>query len=479
MTKTDTSLRETLELTMKYALQHLENLERMPVAATVDTATLRQRLGKLLTDDGVAADEVIEELARDVEGGLIGTAGGRFFAFVIGGALPAALGADWLASAWDQNAAAHVTSLAAAITEEVVGAWLKDVLRLPPDASFALVTGAQMAHATCLAAARNAVLGRKGWNVEEQGLFGAPPIRILTGSERHGTVDRAVRLLGLGLGKMIALPVDNRGWLRADALESALAADPAAPTIVVLQAGDINIGAFDPFRAIVPIAKRHGAWMHVDGAIGLWANASPRYRHFAEGIEGCDSWTTDGHKWLNVPYDCGYAFVAHPEPHRASMAYRAPYWAKQDGAREQLDWNPEWSRRARGFATYAALRQLGRNGIAELVDGCCAHAHALVTRIGALPGAELVWTPTLNQGLVRFPDPRPNATEADHDRRTDEVIASILATGEAFFGGTVWRGRRAMRVSVSNWRTSERDVDRTVNAVAQVLRDGISASQSV
>jgi len=238
---------------------------------------------------------------------------------------------------------------------------------------------------------------------------------------------------------------------------------------VMLQAADICIGAFDPFREIVPIAKRYDAWMHVDGAIGLWANASPRYRHLAEGIEGCDSWTTDGHKWLNVPYDCGYAFVAHPEPHRASMAYNAPYWVKMSGQREELDWNPEWSRRARGFATYAALRQLGRNGVAGLVDRCCAHAFALVTRIGALPGAELVWTPTLNQGLVRFLDPRPNAIEGDHDRRTDQVISAILASGEAFFGGTVWRGKRVMRVSVSNWRTSDSDVDRAVKAVAHVL----------
>lgn len=247
-------------------------------------------------------------------------------------------------------------------------------------------------------------------------------------------------------------------------MEQALKSDPDVPTILLLQAGDVNIGAYDSFQTLIPIAKRYGAWVHVDGAFGLWAAASPLYRHFLQGVEAADSWATDGHKWLNVPYDCGYAFVADPDSHRASMSYRAPYLTHDAKARDQMDWTPEWSRRARGFATYAALRQLGRKGVAELVERCCRHAHALVTRIGSLPGAETLWEPTINQGLVRFLDPK-----ADHDRRTDEVIARILETGEAFFGGTTWRSRRAMRVSVCNWQTSEQDVDRAVQAVANVL----------
>jgi glutamate/tyrosine decarboxylase-like PLP-dependent enzyme len=257
-----------------------------------------------------------------------------------------------------------------------------------------------------------------------------------------------VRILGLGTQHIADLPVDAQGRLRGDALEQALRADPSAPTIVLLQAGDVNTGTYDPFDQLIPIAHEHGAWVHVDGAFGLWAAASPTYRHLVRGAGSADSWATDGHKWLNVPYDCGYAFVVDSESHRASLSHRAPYLAHDSGARDEMDWNPEWSRRARGFSTYAALRQLGRNGLAELVDRCCRHAHSLTTRIGRLPGAELVWEPVINQGLVRFPDSSPGASAGDHDRRTDEVIAAIVSTGEAFFGGTTWRGRRAMRISV-------------------------------
>jgi glutamate/tyrosine decarboxylase-like PLP-dependent enzyme len=238
-----------------------------------------------------------------------------------------------------------------------------------------------------------------------------------------------------------------------------LRADPESSAIVLLQAGDVNIGAYDAFETLIPIAKRYGAWVHVDGAFGLWAAASPLFRHLVKGVEAADSWATDGHKWLNVPYDCGYAFVADSDAQRASMSYRAPYLTHAANARDQMDWTPEWSRRARGFSTYAALRQLGRSGVAELVERCCRHAHSLVTRIGSLRGAEMLWEPVINQGLVSFGD----------DQRTDEVIAAIVATGEAFFGGTTWRGRRAMRVSVCNWQTSEQDVDRAVKAVEAVL----------
>ena len=462
--------RKPLEASLANALSYLNSLDRNSVGATADLHTLRGRLAKPLANAGVAPEEVIRELVRDVEGGIIGSAGGRFFAWVIGGSVPAALAADWLTSAWDQNAGLYATAPAAALVEEIAGNWLKEILGLPKEASFAFVTGCQMAHATCLAAARHALLANRGWNVEQRGLFGAPPIRILTSDQRHGTFERAVRLLGLGLSQIHLIPSDAHGALRAEDLQRALEADQAAPTLVLLQAGDVNTGAYDSFETLIPIAKRYDAWVHVDGAFGLWAAASPRYRHLVEGVAGADSWATDGHKWLNVPYDCGYAFVRDAEPHTASMSHRESYLIHAAEARDQMDWNPEWSRRARGFPTYAALRQLGRDGVAALVDSCCRHAHSLVTRIGQLPGAESVAVPIINQGLVRFVDTKPGASEADHDRRTDQVIAAINASGEAFFGGTTWRGRRAMRVSVSGWQTTDEDVERVVKAVAGALR---------
>jgi glutamate/tyrosine decarboxylase-like PLP-dependent enzyme len=465
MENDDPSLR-VLSLAQHHAFSYLQNLDRAPVGATVDVQTLRQRLNKPLAALGLPPEQVVTELVKDVEGGLLASAGGRFFGWVIGGALPAALAADWLTATWDQNAALYATAPAAAVVEEVSGLWLKDILRLPAHASFALVSGCQMAHATCLAAARHAVLAERDWDIETRGLYGAPPIRILSSTQLHGSFERAVRLLGLGRNQVICLTSDTHDRLEPEALQKALEADPSAPTIVLLQAGDINIGAFDDFESLIPLAKRYGAWVHVDGAFGLWAAASPRYRHLVKGVEAADSWATDGHKWLNVPFDCGYAFIAHADAHRASMTHRAAYITHHDDARDEMDWNPEWSRRSRGFSTYAALRQLGRDGVADLIERCCRHAHALVMGIGSLPGAEVLWEPTINQGLVRFLDP---SSEQDHDRRTDEVIGAIVAAGEAFFGGTTWRGKRAMRVSVCSWQTSPEDVRRSINSVARVL----------
>jgi glutamate/tyrosine decarboxylase-like PLP-dependent enzyme len=312
--------------------------------------------------------------------------------------------------------------------------------------------------------------------VEQRGLYGAPPIRILSGQDRHGSTARAIRLLGLGLEQIVDLPTDAEGRLHVGGLEEALASDPNAPTIVLTQAGEINTGAFDQFEIIVPITHRYGAWLHVDGAIGLWAAASRRFAHLVRGVGQADSWATDGHKWLNVPYDCGYAFVVDAEAQRASMAHRAPYLRHAANARDQMDWTPEWSRRARAFPTYAALRQLGRKGLAGLVERCTRHAHSLVTRIGRLPGAEILWEPIINQGLVRFLDTKPGATDSDHDRRTEEVIEAISGTGEAVFGGTTWRGKRAMRVNVCNWQTSDEDVERVVEAVGGVLRVSVAGA---
>jgi glutamate/tyrosine decarboxylase-like PLP-dependent enzyme len=465
------AFRPALEHALRHALAHLDNLEHSPVGAVASLAALRESLGKPLCDDGMAAEQVIDELVLDTAGGIMGSAGGRFFGWVIGGSLPAALAADWLTSAWDQNAASYACGPAAAVIEEVCGAWLKDLLGLPGQATFALTNGCQMAHVTALAAARNALLARRGWDVERDGLCGAPSIRIVSGDQYHASITRAARLLGLGTRAVTGLPVNGAGQLDAATLEQALLDAPDAPTIVVLQAGDLNIGAYDNFAELVPLAHRHGAWVHVDGAFGLWANASARHRHLLAGVELADSWATDGHKWLNVPYDSGFAFIADRQAHRNAMSYAASYIATNDQVREQSDWNPEWSRRGRGIATYAALRQLGRGGVEALVDRCSDSAHAIVTGIGALRGATVMWEPRINQGLVRFLDPAPGALDIDHDVWTDAVTAAVVAGGEALFSNSTWRGKRCMRVSVCNWQTKAQDVSRAIAAVARVLEE--------
>lgn len=466
------SYRAALEAAARHASNFIAGQDERSVATVVNATQLRERLAKPLADEGLPPEQVIEELVRDVEGGILGSASGRFFAWVIGGSLPSALAADWLTGVWDQNAGLYACGPAAAVAEETAGEWLKQILGLPKQASFAFVTGCQMAHATCLAAARHALLEKRGWNVENKGLCGAPPIRILTSDQRHGSFERAVRFVGLGTDNVQYLPSDSEGRLKPDALAEALGRNSSTATIVLLQAGDVNIGAFDSFPDLIPMAHQHGAWVHVDGAFGLWAQASPRYRQVSQGVEAADSWATDGHKWLNVTYDSGYAIVAHPDAHRASMTYRASYLTHDSDVRDQMDWNPEFSRRARGFATYAALRELGRNGVAALVERCCANAAAIVDGIGRLPGVEVLWRPVINQGLVRFLDPK----SSDHDKHTDRVIAAIAQTGEAFFTGTTWRGQRAMRVSVSNWQTSQEDVRRTVRAVETALQRGSERS---
>ncbi len=304
---------------------------------------------------------------------------------------------------------------------------------------------------------------------EALGLHGAPRIRILTSDQHHGSIDRSARLLGFGTQSITLLPSDEHGRLAPAVLREALAREADTPTIVALQAGDLNTGSFDDFAALIPLAHAHGAWVHVDGAFGLWAAASPALRHLTAGIEQADSWVSDGHKWLNLPYDCGYVFVADSAAHFGANSHRESYMIDVAGARDQIDWTPEWSRRGRGAATYAALRQLGRSGVADLIERTSAHAGALVLGIGALPGGEVVWQSQVNQGLVRFLDGRAGAGEEDHDRFTDAVIGAVTAGGEAFFGGTTWRGRRCMRISVCNWRTTAADVARTVRAVEQVL----------
>ncbi|GBD84799.1 L-2,4-diaminobutyrate decarboxylase [bacterium BMS3Abin02] len=447
MDDTSRLLRQTAELAGRY----LSTLDQRPVFPHVQADDLRTLLAMPLPGDGVDAGRVIEELAAAAEPGLVAGTGGRYFGFVTGGSVPAALAADWLATAWDQNAFSYLSSPAAAIVEEVAAIWVKDLLLLPADASVGFVTGCQMAHVTCLAAARHEVLRRVGWNVSEHGLGGAPHIRVVAGRHRHMTVDRALRLLGIGEAAIEQVETDAQGRILPDALDETLTAG-TGPVIVVAQAGEVNTGAFDPLSAVTGIATEHGAWTHVDGAFGIWARASTTLQHLTDGLELADSWAFDAHKWLNVPYDSGVAVCAHPEAHRAAMLGEAAYLLPSATERDAIDWTPDASRRARGFAVYAALRSLGRNGVADLVDRSCAHARRLADGISRLSGATILNDVVLNQVLVRFGD----------DNTTERILGHVQGGGVAWMGGTTWNGRSAIRISVSSWATNEMDVNRTI-----------------
>jgi glutamate/tyrosine decarboxylase-like PLP-dependent enzyme len=445
-------LRRTAELAAGY----VESLGERPVFPRVDPDELREALGGPLPEEPVPADEVVEELAAAVEPGLVAMGSGRYFGFVIGGALPAALAADWLTTAWDQNAGLYVGGPSASVVEQVTREWLVELLGLPAESSIGFVTGTQMAHVTGLAAARWHVLDAVGWDVGAKGLTGAPPVQVLTGEKRHVTVDRALRLLGLGAPTVVA--ADSQGRLVPEALREALG---DGPTIVCAQAGEVNTGAFDPLPEIAGLAEQAGAWLHVDGAFGIWAAVSPRLRHLVAGLERADSWTTDAHKWLNVPYDSGIVLCKHPESHRAAMTISASYLIQDEGAqrvRDQVDWVPEFSRRARGFAVYAALRSLGRRGLRELVERCCDGATRFAAAIAELDGVEVLNEVVLNQVLFRF----------DSDERTDEILGLVQEDGRVWMSGTTWDGRKAIRLSVSNWQTDDAEIDLAVEAFAQV-----------
>ncbi|MCU1452855.1 MAG: pyridoxal-dependent decarboxylase [Acidimicrobiales bacterium] len=435
----------------------------MRVFPAVEPASLRTGFSGPLSAGPTAAAAVIEDLVAAAGPGLVATTGPRYFGFVIGGALNAATAADLLTTGWDQPAYNAVSAPAAAVVEEVSGAWLKELLGLPAAASFGFVTGAQAANTVGLAAARHYVLRAAGHDVERDGLAGAPRVRIVANAERHATIDRSLRLLGFGSALLEEVATDDDGAIDTEALRSVLASQPPGPTIVVVQAGNVNTGACDDLAAAVEVAHAHGAWVHVDGAFGLWAAASPSTRHLVTGIEGADSWGCDGHKWLNVPYDSGYVFCAHPDAHAAAMAYTAAYLALPgvDAVRGPGDYVPESSRRARGFATWAALRELGRDGVADLVAGCCALARRFADQLDVAEGVEVVNDVVLNQVLVRF----GRGSDAERDATTDRVIAAVQRTGECWMGATTWHGMRLMRISVSNWSTTEADVDRSVAAI--------------
>jgi glutamate/tyrosine decarboxylase-like PLP-dependent enzyme len=446
-------IRALLRRTAELASDFLESLDDRPVFPQTSADELRKALGGPLLEEPTAPEEVVESLVAAADGGIVAMPSGRYFGFVIGGGLPAALAADWLTSAWDQNAGLYVGGPSASVVEQVVREWVCDLLGLPEDASLGLVTGTQMGSVTALAAARFRVLERVGWDVGRDGLSGAPRVRVLVGAQRHVTIDRALRLLGLGVPEVVT--ADGQGRLDAEALRAALA-EGDGPTIVCAQAGEVNTGAFDPFDEIADAVAPHGAWLHVDGAFGLWAAASPNLRHLVQGAERADSWITDAHKWLNVPYDSALVLCADPEAHRAAMTISASYLIQDDSrtVRDEVDWVPEFSRRARGFAVYAALRSLGRSGLAELVERTCACARRFADGIVELDGVELVNDVVLNQVLFRF----------ESDARTDEVLKAVQEAGDVWMSGTTWDGRRSIRVSVSNWQTDDDEIDLALEA---------------
>jgi glutamate/tyrosine decarboxylase-like PLP-dependent enzyme len=454
-------LQPLLRRTTELALDFLAGLDARPVAAPGDLTLLRAALGGELPEEGEAPLAVVERLARGADPGLVATPGPRYFGFVIGGSHPAALAADWLTSAWDQNAGLYATSPAAAVVEEVVGTWLVRLFGLPAGTSVGFTTGATTASFTALAAARHALLARAGWDVEERGLGGAPPLALVASAESHVTIDASLQMLGLGRGRIRQVATDAEGRMVPAALRAAVA-EAASPAIVCAQAGNVNTGAVDPLAEIGAIVREHGGWLHVDGAFGLWAAAAPALCHHLRGVELADSWTTDAHKWLNVPYDSGLVFVRDAGAHRAAMTLGAAYYVETAGAeRDNYNWVPESSRRARGFGVWAALRALGRRGVGELVERCVALARRMADRLRAAPGVEVLNEVVLNQVLVRF----AARDGRDADAWTRAVIRRVQDDGTCWAGGTTWHGGAAMRISVSNWSTTEADVDRSVAAV--------------
>jgi len=446
-------MRELLHSVADRSARYLEEIQNRRVSPSADGVRALDRFIEPLPEGPSAPEEVIAMLDEVGSPATMGIAGPRFFGFVIGGSLPAALGANWLASAWDQNAGLFAATPVSALLEEVSLGWLLDALALPAGCGGAFVTGATVANFTALAAARHTVLDRAGWDAEANGLFDAPPIQVVIGEEAHPSLIKSLGMLGLGRQRVVRVPVDGQGRMRADSLP-----ELQAPCIVCVQAGNVNSGAFDPAAAICARAHAAGAWVHVDGAFGLWAAAAPSYSHLVEGFNQADSWATDAHKWLNVPYDSGLAFVRDPETLRGALSLTAAY-LPQGEHREPSQYVPELSRRARGIEIWAALRSLGRSGLGELIERNCRSAARFAAGLSEA-GFEILNEVVLNQVLVSFGPPE----------LTRRVIEAIQEDGTCWCGGTVWQGRHAMRISVSSWATTDADVDRSLDAMLRIAR---------
>ena len=445
-------MKELLEATAQRAIRYLESLETRGVAPGKAAVARLASLNHALPDQPASPESVLEQLDRFYSPATMAVAGPRFFGFVIGGSLPAALAANWLASTWDQNSALYIPFPATAMLEQTALGWLLDVLELPPESGGAFVTGTTVANFTALAAARHAVLAKVGWNVEADGLFGAPPITVVLGAEAHATLHKSLGMLGLGRSRVVTVPVDGQGRMRVDGLLRM-----TGPTIICVQAGNINTGAVDPIRQICERARAAGAWVHVDGAFGLWARVAPSRSHLVEGLEEADSWATDAHKWLNVPYDSGVAFVRDADSLRAAMAISAEYLPTASEHRNPAVFTPGLSRRARGDDVWAALLSLGRTGLTDLIERTCRHARRFAEGLSGA-GHRVLNEVALNQVLVSFGEPET----------TNRVIAEIQEDGTCWCGGTVWQGQTAMRISVSSWATTDADVELSLEAMLRI-----------
>lgn len=462
MSRNDLVDEALLDRVQRHAADFLRALPDRHVGARATRDELLSALRAPLGDRGDDPGAIIDLLAAQGDRGAVACAGPRYFGFVIGGSYPVALAADWLTSTWDQNPGIYATSPVVSVIEDVAREWLLELFDLPRESGLGFVTGCQMANFTCLAAARHGVLRRLGWDVEADGLAGAPRINLVTSAESHITIDVAMRYLGFGTRHLLRVETDGEGRMRADRLRRLLD-NLSGPTILCAQAGNVNTGAFDPLREIGGIAREHGAWLHVDSAFGLWARASRELAHLADGIELADSWATDAHKWLNVPYDNGVAIVRHAEDQRAAMTSTAAYLVQTQGLeRDSVDWVPEFSRRGRGITVYATLRALGRSGVETLVDRSCARARQMADVLRRAPGVEILNDVVLNQVLVRF---------GGDDELTRRVIAGVQQEGTCWLGGTTWQEKAAMRISVSNWSTTEEDAVRSAEAILRVFAE--------
>jgi glutamate/tyrosine decarboxylase-like PLP-dependent enzyme len=447
-------MRKLLEDAARRSITYLEGLPNRPVAPDPAALAGLSALNEPLPEASTPPEAVLQMLDQMCSPASMAMAGPRFFGFVIGGSLPVTVAANWLAGAWDQNAALYNVTPAAALLEQAALNWLVDLFGLPAGTGAGFVTGATLANFCCLAAARHAVLAKTGWDIEADGLIGAPHVTVIVGQEIHTSAVKALGMVGFGRSRLVRVPVDDQGRILARAFPAI-----SGPTIVCLQAGNVNTGAFDPFAEIIERAKASGAWVHVDGAFGLWALAAPELKRLAAGITAADSWATDAHKWLNVPYDSGLAFVLDPHALRAAMSITAEYLPTESPFRNPSDFTPELSRRARGVEVWAALRSLGRQGVAELIERNCRQARRFAQGLRQA-GFEVLNEVVLNQVLVSFGDPE----------RTRAVIAGIQADGTCWCGGTVWQGHTAMRISVSSWATTDEDVERSLEAMIRVAK---------